>query len=228
MYSFVHVVFPEMYQRISIHFQIQTRQRVLLALTITTHECTLLMQLAGLGASCMIVDASHTTVVGTPFFMAPEVLSGKPQDVQADVYSLGCVLYMLCMLKPPFRGANFAEISCNVQQSSYEEIPKDNFSSELIDMIERMLSRDATKRPTANAICELDWLFDLCKNDFAVLQHEYIAFHQELESRLTPGYTKLDSSILRVLAEQSSSGSANNAEVSDIILASGASLLQEI
>lgn len=149
------------------------------------------MQLADLGASCMIVDSNHTTLVGTPLFMAPEVLSGEPQDVQTDVYSLGCVAYMLCMLKAPYDGCSLADISSNIHQSRYEQIPTDKYSREFIELVERMLAKDASKRPSAAEICHLDWLYDFCLNDFEQYQDEDGAFHQELVSRLGPGYATL-------------------------------------
>mmetsp|Transcript_18169 Transcript_18169/g.34581 ORF Transcript_18169/g.34581 Transcript_18169/m.34581 type:complete len:221 (-) Transcript_18169:113-775(-) len=160
-------------------------------------------KLADLGASCMIVDASHTTLVGTPLFMAPEVLSGKPQDVQTDVYSLGCVAYMLCMLKAPFGGNSIGDIMSNVHQESYEEIPTDKYSPELIDLIRRMLAVDASERPTASDIFDLDWLFDFCTNDFDKHQHEYGVFHHELVHRLGPGYATLPLSRFGKMVERS-------------------------
>mmetsp|Transcript_42942 Transcript_42942/g.81898 ORF Transcript_42942/g.81898 Transcript_42942/m.81898 type:complete len:874 (+) Transcript_42942:317-2938(+) len=150
-----------------------------------------IFKLADLGASCMIVDSNHTTLVGTPLFMAPEVLSGEPQDVQTDVYSLGCVAYMLCMLKAPYDGCNLADISSNIHQSRYKQIPTDMYSPEFIELVERMLAKDASERPSAAEICHLDWLYDFCLNDFEQYQDEDGAFHQELRSRLGPGYATL-------------------------------------
>ena len=40
--------------------------------------------------------------LGTPDFVAPEQIHGRPLDGRADVYSLGCVLYTIIALRPPF------------------------------------------------------------------------------------------------------------------------------
>lgn len=39
------------------------------------------------------------TVVGTPYYMSPEVCENKPYTYKSDVWALGCVLYELCTLK---------------------------------------------------------------------------------------------------------------------------------
>jgi NIMA (never in mitosis gene a)-related kinase len=43
--------------------------------------------------------------VGTPLYMSPEVLLGQGYGFEADVWSLGCVLYELCRLRSPFKPA---------------------------------------------------------------------------------------------------------------------------
>jgi serine/threonine protein kinase len=51
-------------------------------------------------------DASMThsgLITGTPQFMAPEQVRGEACDGRADLFSLGCVLYALCVGHPPFR-----------------------------------------------------------------------------------------------------------------------------
>ena len=42
------------------------------------------------------------TQTGTPYYASPEVWSNKPYDIKADVWSMGCVLYEMATLRPPF------------------------------------------------------------------------------------------------------------------------------
>lgn len=42
------------------------------------------------------------TVVGTPYYMSPEVCESKPYTFKSDVWALGCVLYELCALEHAF------------------------------------------------------------------------------------------------------------------------------
>ena len=51
-----------------------------------------------------------STQTGTPFYASPEVWKDLPYDNKSDIWGLGCVLYELCTLKPPFRGDDMDEI----------------------------------------------------------------------------------------------------------------------
>jgi len=46
------------------------------------------------------------TLVGTPYFMSPEVCSGETYGEKADIWALGCTLYEMVMLKRPFDNDN--------------------------------------------------------------------------------------------------------------------------
>lgn len=42
------------------------------------------------------------TMVGTPYYLSPEIIESKPYSLKTDIWSLGVILYELCALKPPF------------------------------------------------------------------------------------------------------------------------------
>lgn len=46
------------------------------------------------------------TIVGTPYYLSPELCEEKPYNNKSDIWSLGCVLYELCSFKHPFEAAN--------------------------------------------------------------------------------------------------------------------------
>ncbi len=54
-------------------------------------------------------------VAGTPLYMAPEMLSGEPYHLTSDIYSLGCVLYTLCMRRPPYVAKTLGALKVKAQ-----------------------------------------------------------------------------------------------------------------
>ncbi len=56
----------------------------------------------------MLNDSANfaNTMVGTPFYLSPEMCEERPYNEKSDVWALGCVLYELCTFKPPFDAKN--------------------------------------------------------------------------------------------------------------------------
>ena len=64
------------------------------------------MKLGDLNVSALSTDGIMQTVTGTPYYCPPEVWSNQPYSSKCDLWSLGCVIYELTALKPPFQAKN--------------------------------------------------------------------------------------------------------------------------
>jgi alpha-tubulin suppressor-like RCC1 family protein/tRNA A-37 threonylcarbamoyl transferase component Bud32 len=72
-------------------------------------------KIADFGLSKMLQDSSKmTSNVGTPIWMAPEVMEGKEYTEKADVYSFGLILYEMVMRKIPFQDMNYIQLGMEV------------------------------------------------------------------------------------------------------------------
>lgn len=91
------------------------------------------------------------TVVGTPYYMSPEVCENKPYTYKSDVWSLGCVLYELCVLKHAFSADNLLGLVYKIVSDKYEPIPK-MYSHNLNTLVQSMLEKNADKRPSVREL----------------------------------------------------------------------------
>jgi calcium-dependent protein kinase len=87
--------------------------------------------------------------LGTPYYVAPEVLAGDYQS-HCDIWSLGVILYILVAGYPPFHGNNDAEVLQKVVAVNYDfDRPEWSNVSELVkDLIRLMLVKEPTERYT--------------------------------------------------------------------------------
>lgn len=75
------------------------------------------------------------TVVGTPYYMSPEVCENKPYSYKSDAWSLGCVLYELCTLKHAFTADNLLGLVFKIVTDKADPIPS-IYSKELSDLVQ--------------------------------------------------------------------------------------------
>lgn len=91
-----------------------------------------------------------TTVVGTPYYVAPEVLKGN-YDISCDVWSLGVILFVFLCGYPPFEGDNNKEIFRNVlkQPLTFDPTDWNTISASAKDLVSKMLEKDPALRISA-------------------------------------------------------------------------------
>ena len=55
-------------------------------------------------------DDKKLTQTGTPYYASPEVWNNKPYDEKTDMWSIGCALYEMTALNPPFTSTNIEKL----------------------------------------------------------------------------------------------------------------------
>lgn len=101
------------------------------------------------------------TMVGTPYYLSPEIIENRPYNFASDIWSLGVVLYELCALKPPFNAENLKILALKIIKGIYPAIPT-QYSKDLRKLIESLLRKDASQRPTVNDILSTIYFFKVC------------------------------------------------------------------
>ncbi|CAF4431596.1 unnamed protein product, partial [Adineta steineri] len=94
-----------------------------------------------------------TTIIGTPYYMSPEIFSQKPYGPKTDIWSLGCCVYEMVTLEHAF---NAKDMNSLVVKIIREETPKlsKNYSQPLRDIITSLLKKDPDQRPTAKSLLQ--------------------------------------------------------------------------
>jgi serine/threonine protein kinase len=64
-----------------------------------------------------------STMVGTPYYLSPEICNSKPYGAKSDVWALGCILYEMCALKRAFEADALTAIVLKVIKGQYEPLP---------------------------------------------------------------------------------------------------------
>ncbi len=104
-------------------------------------------KLGDLNVSKVAEKGLNYTQTGTPYYASPEVWRDQPYDVKSDIWSLGCVLYEMITLKPPFRAEDMASLYKKVLKGVYPRIPS-SYSQDLAAMVKHLLHVAPHLRPT--------------------------------------------------------------------------------
>lgn len=106
----------------------------------------------------------HKTVVGTPNYVAPEVVSIQPRGPfygpPCDIWSMGVILYILLVGYPPFYHENVRELFKQIRRGAYEFHADQwaNISKDAKDLVSRMLVTDPNKRLTCEEVLSHRWM----------------------------------------------------------------------
>ncbi|CAK1604092.1 unnamed protein product [Parnassius mnemosyne] len=108
-----------------------------------------IVKIGDFGISKMLASAKKTsTVIGTPYYLAPELCEGKPYDTKSDVWALGCLLYEMCTHKRAFDSESLVGLVKVITSGSVHPIDMTVYDRGLQDLIDLMLSIVPDKRPT--------------------------------------------------------------------------------
>ncbi|TRY82353.1 hypothetical protein DNTS_006251 [Danionella cerebrum] len=95
-----------------------------------------------------------STCVGTPSYLSPELCQDVPYSTKSDIWAVGCLLYELCALRPPFEAKNLLNLFYKIIKGEFIKVPV-KFSKEIHELIEKMLSSSPENRPSAASILSM-------------------------------------------------------------------------
>ncbi|XP_041365472.1 serine/threonine-protein kinase 17A-like [Gigantopelta aegis] len=119
------------------------------------------IKICDLGFACVVNTGEDIRdIIGTPDYVAPEVLDYEPLGTPTDMWSLGALTYVMLTAYSPFAGDNNQETFCNITQVKLD-FPDSLFghiSPAALDFMRSLLVKNPRKRLTARQCLEHEWL----------------------------------------------------------------------
>ena len=111
-----------------------------------------MVKLGDLGVSRVVKDDDlMETRVGTPLYLPPELVKKQPYGFKADIWSLGCLMYSLAKLQPPFSGDNIYALACAIVRAEPKPLPA-GYTNRIRMTIMKMLNKNPAARPSIEGI----------------------------------------------------------------------------
>eukprot|EP01135_Chromosphaera_perkinsii_P005683 Nk52_evm15s358 gene=Nk52_evmTU15s358 len=98
-----------------------------------------------------------TTLIGTPYYMSPELFSNRPYNHKSDIWSLGCCLVEMCTLKHAFDAKDMNQLVFQILRGKCPPLPG-QYSSDLASLAKNLMDQDPDNRPTVDEILQLPYV----------------------------------------------------------------------
>ena len=103
------------------------------------------------------------TMVGTPYYLSPEILENKPYDSKTDIWSLGVLLYEMMTFKMPFNANSLPMLSVKIMRGNYTP-PPSVYTKDLREIVSKCLTVKPSRRPTIQEILAMPIVQNRIKN----------------------------------------------------------------
>ena len=79
-----------------------------------------IIKICDFGVSKYFKTTKHKTLVGTPYYIAPEVVNDEGYNNSIDYWSLGVIIFELITFKKPFRGRHYYQLIIQIIRNNYD------------------------------------------------------------------------------------------------------------
>ncbi|KAL8201411.1 hypothetical protein R6Q57_012750 [Mikania cordata] len=151
-----------------------------------------LVKLADFGVATKLTEADINThsVVGTPYWMAPEVIEMSGVCAASDIWSVGCTVIELLTCVPPYYDLQPMPALFRIVQDEHPPIP-DSLSPGITDFLRQCFKKDARLRPDAKTLLSHPWI----QNSRRVVLQSSLRHSGTLRNIDDDGSTRVKSSI---------------------------------
>ena len=115
------------------------------------------IKVADFGACTYAQLDKRLTVIGTPFWMAPEIIEMTSGGTAADIWSLGCTIIELLTGSPPYYTLGSMQALFRMVDDAHPPLPA-GLSPLCRDFLLQCFIKDFARRPTATLLLEHEWI----------------------------------------------------------------------
>ncbi|XP_066472141.1 serine/threonine-protein kinase Nek4 isoform X2 [Tiliqua scincoides] len=140
-----------------------------------------IIKVGDLGIARVLENQSDmaSTLIGTPYYMSPELFSNKPYNYKSDVWALGCCAYEMATLKHAFNAKDMNSLVYRIIEGKLPPMPKD-YSIQLKELIQTMLSKKPEERPSIRSILRQPYI-----------KHQIALFLEATKAKTSKNHKKL-------------------------------------
>jgi len=125
------------------------------------------LKIADFGFSCQLTQnhKKRNTIVGTPYWMAPELIQGLNYDEKVDIWSLGIMAMECAESKPPYMEFPPLRALYMITTQGIPDLENpDQWSRDFKDFIKQCVQKDPSLRPTASQLLLHPFFFNTANN----------------------------------------------------------------